>query len=270
MPLWTDRQYLQKVQYKNGANLQARVRLHQRFSTNPYSWHLWVFDLLDLPERCRVLELGCGSGDLWIENRHRTPATWRITLSDLSESILKGARERLEPAELAFVYHACDAEAIPFHSQTYDVAIANHMLYHTKNLERVLREIRRVLRPGGRLFAATNGLAHLQELRDLVTAFCPDNGAVGLLSRFSLDDGGADLSQHFGRVTRHRQRNALSVTDPEALIAYAESMMASTATIRDMKALGEAVRQRIAREGTFHIQKDAGMFIATKAQKVRC
>ena len=46
----TDQEYLRKEQYADAANLRARLQLHQRFSTNPYNWFLWIFDHLDLPD----------------------------------------------------------------------------------------------------------------------------------------------------------------------------------------------------------------------------
>ena len=48
-------------QYKDAANLGARIALHARFSTAEVNWYRWVFDYLELPEAARVLELGCGS-----------------------------------------------------------------------------------------------------------------------------------------------------------------------------------------------------------------
>ena len=62
-----DQEYL-KQEYRDATNLNARIRLHQRFSLNPYGWLRWVFDQLDLPSECRILELGCGPGNLWLEN----------------------------------------------------------------------------------------------------------------------------------------------------------------------------------------------------------
>ena len=75
----TDRHYLEK-QYKDSSNLDARIRLHQRFSVNKVGWHRWVFDQFNLPPVCRILELGCGPGSLWLDNLKRIPAGWEILL----------------------------------------------------------------------------------------------------------------------------------------------------------------------------------------------
>ena len=49
-------------QYQTATNLNARISLHQRFSTNRYGWFPWLFDRLRFPPQARILELGCGPG----------------------------------------------------------------------------------------------------------------------------------------------------------------------------------------------------------------
>ena len=95
LPALNDRQYLKK-QYKDSSNLDARFRIHRLFSVNKYGWHPWIFDHFDLPARCRILELGCGPGYLWLGNLTRTPTGWQIVLSDFSEGMLDEARRNLD------------------------------------------------------------------------------------------------------------------------------------------------------------------------------
>ena len=61
----SDSARLLRDQYKDGSNLSARIRLHQRFSTNRYGMMRWMFDQMEIPEPASVLELGCGTGVLW-------------------------------------------------------------------------------------------------------------------------------------------------------------------------------------------------------------
>ncbi|MGD2177076.1 MAG: class I SAM-dependent methyltransferase [Anaerolineae bacterium] len=261
----TDQRYLQTEQYKDASNLNARICLHQRFSTNDYRWQRWVFDRLDLPGRCDVLDVGCGPGDLWLENGDRIPPSWTILLSDLSPGMLQKARHDLGSSRHRFTYRILDVQAIPFADESFDAIIANHMLYHVPDLKRALTETHRVLRPGGQLYAATNGSGHLRELRDLVAKFCADADMANPAAGFGLENGAAQLSQHFGHVTRHRQENALVVTEAEPLIAYARSMMCQTVLRQNVEALGRAAREQITARGAIHVQKDSGLFKATKA-----
>ncbi len=80
-----DQQYLTIDEYKDASNLNARILIHKRFSTNPYGWFNWVFDTLGrLPMDASILELGCGSAEMWVNVADKIPVNWNITLSDLS------------------------------------------------------------------------------------------------------------------------------------------------------------------------------------------
>src|SRR5512142_1577824 len=103
MARFTDQHYLKSDQYRDSSNLDARVVIHQRFSTNSYGWFNWVFDQLEkLPANAKILELGCGAGYLWNECRDRIPPTWNITLSDLSPGMLEAAWRNLVVTGRAF------------------------------------------------------------------------------------------------------------------------------------------------------------------------
>jgi len=122
----SDQKYLLTEQYKNASNLNARFQLHERFSTNKYGWHRWVFDQLHLPPSCRILELGCGPGYLWLKNNDRIPDGWEITLSDFSPGMLQEAQQNLSPSDHPFTFEVIDAQSIPFADESFDAIIANH------------------------------------------------------------------------------------------------------------------------------------------------
>src|SRR5690349_3664651 len=111
MPELSDQHYLKTDQYRDASNLNARIALHVRFSTNKYGWLRWVFDQLDLAPDSRILEIGCGPGTLWIENRPRIPAGWRLTLADLSSGMAHEARQGIGPAPPTFRFLVADAQA---------------------------------------------------------------------------------------------------------------------------------------------------------------
>ncbi len=81
-------------QYRNATNLRVRIQLHHLYSTNPVEWFSWLRQKIDFSKINRLLELGCGNGDLWIGNavdlRNR-----EIFLSDLSEGMMEYAKSRL-------------------------------------------------------------------------------------------------------------------------------------------------------------------------------
>ena len=186
MSKFTDQQYLKTDQYRDSTNLDARVAIHQRFSTNPYGWFRWVFDtLLKLPENAKILELGCGPGYLWKENVNRIPAGWNITLSDLSSGMVDAAWRNLVVTGRTFQFKEIDAQSIPFEEETFDAVIANHMLYHVPDRPKAIAGIQRVLKPDGHLFATTIGQNHLNEITDWIRQANPGTDFVSFGSPFT-------------------------------------------------------------------------------------
>ncbi len=223
MCIFSDQQYLKSDQYKDGHNLDARLEIHCRFSTNPYGWFNWVFDTLaKLPADARILELGCGPAYLWTECVSRIPAAWVITLSDLSPGMLDAAWRNLVVTGRNFKFEEIDAQSIPYQDETFDAVIANHMLYHVPDRSKALAEINRVLKLGGRLIATTGGERHLKEMngwlkRVNVKAFEP------MPAGFTLENGLDQLAPFFSQVNCARYPDNLSVTEVEPVMAYIRS-----------------------------------------------
>ena len=263
----TNQTYLQREQYRDASNLESRVQLHQRYSTNPYGWHRWVFDQLALPQQCQILELGCGPGHLWLENEDRIADEWEITLSDLSLGMVQEARNNLGGDRQNFRFRVIDAQELPFADGGLDLVIANHMLYHVPRRDRALSEIRRVLRPGGRLYAATNGKDHMRELREWRRKFYPqsiDKGWGEAEENFGLETGKTQLERWFAQVRLARYEDGLAVTEVEPVVAYVESFIEKGAGEGAEEAFKGFLAHELATSGTIHITKDAGMFKAVR------
>jgi SAM-dependent methyltransferase len=263
-----DQDYLLTDQYKDAANLAARIRLHQLFSTNKYGWQRWCFDHFTLPAEARVLEIGCGPAHLWTTNLDRLPPGWRIMLSDFSSGMLEQARRNLAGAP-QFDFKIVDAQAIPFEADTFDAVIANHMLHHVPDRPQALSEMQRVLKPGGAVYLAANGLSHLRELYELEDRFDPalDFGwSRAARESFTLDDGGAEVGRFFQNVRAVRYADALRITAAGPLVDYILSM-ATAAPLRARRAeLQHFIESELARQGAIHITKESGMLMGAKAQ----
>lgn len=251
-------------QYATSANLDARIALHQLYSTAPEPFHDWLLKHVALPDKARVLETGCGSGALWEHVKTRIPANWRLTLSDYSFGMARTVREKFVGSQFSFLN--CDAQALPFPAATFDGIFANHMLYHVPDLDRALAEIRRVLKRGGTLYAATNGIAHLRELGELVVRVTGHPFTDETPERiFGLENGAPLLERYFQNVTRDVQENHLRVTEVEPLVAYVQSGWQYREAV-DTPALEQEFRRQVQQEikgrGAFQITKSVGMFVA--------
>ncbi|MDJ0868016.1 MAG: class I SAM-dependent methyltransferase [Myxococcota bacterium] len=251
-------------QYRDPSRLNARLAVHQRFSTNPQGWQRWLFEQVALSPDAEILELGCGPGTLWSVNRERVPAGWRLVLSDASRGMLETARAALGSDR--FRFERVLATAIPHPDARFDAVFAHHMLYHVDDRARALREIRRVLRPGGLLHAGTNGTRAFAELYDLVERLGIAAERPAHAARFGLVSGREQLAHHFEAVRCLPFDDALSVTETEPLLDYLRSMPRAEALGDEgLRAMRRAIDAEIEARGSFHIQKDSGLLIATKA-----
>jgi ubiquinone/menaquinone biosynthesis C-methylase UbiE len=163
-------------------------------------------------------------------------------------------------------FGVCDAQALPFVENSFDGVVANHMLYHVPDLGLALSEFRRVLRPDGRLFAATNGAQHMHQYRQLAQRIATEEGGddtVWPQSHFAFESGAEVLRTSFQEVKLHRYENALAVTEVEPLVAYALSMDVIRWNKAREAAFRAAVAQEIAAKGKFEITTEAGLFEAT-------
>jgi ubiquinone/menaquinone biosynthesis C-methylase UbiE len=262
----SDQEYLLSEQYQDESNLNARIQLHDRFSTNKHGWHRWVFDQLHLPSESRILELGCGTGRLWWENLNRVPRGWDITLSDLSSGMLQEAQRNLRNSQRQFEFRVIDAQAIPFEDESFDAVMANHVLYHVPDRKKAFSEIHRVLRPGGRFYASTVGRAHLRELYELVHRFDPSADLWGaqVSESFLLENGLDQLSEWFSRVTLHRYEDALVITEAKPLVAYVLSSAAKSILAGKEPQLIKFVEQEMALHNAIYVTKDSGLFEALR------
>lgn len=266
MSKFTDQQYLKTDQYRDSSNLDARVEIHRRFSTNPYGWFRWIFDTLSkLPESSKILELGCGPAHMWRECSSQIPATWDITLSDLSVGMVDAAWRNLVVTGRNYKFKEIDAQEIPFPAETFDAVIANHMLYHVPDRSKALTGIQRVLKPGGRLFATTVGAQHMREMNGWLKEIGTGNYASMVVASFMLENGAEQLTPFFSQVTMSRYDDNLRITELEPLIAYIRSMI-STSDLREEKLeeLKQKLQARLSQAGEIFVTKDSGLFEAIK------
>ena len=244
------------------------MQIYALYDTSAESWMRWLFDRLALRGGERVLELGCGTGNVWRENADRMPANVALVLTDLSPGMLDQTRARLAGLPIAPELHEADAQELPFADESFDLVIANHMLYHVPDRARALGEVRRVLRRGGRFVAGTNHWTHLIELRELLSRF----GLERLLlpprrgpDEFDLETAAEEIASVLDVVGVERRRSALEIRAVEPLIAYVRSM-AAAASVPDaaLEPLARHVARQIELMGALHVGTSAGVVRARK------
>lgn len=253
-----------KAQYRNSTNISARIRLHRLFSSNKQGWFPWIYEQCQITEGMKILELGCGNGRLWIENKAKLPADCEIILSDISEGMIRDVRREQSLQDDRFSFAAFDCHAIPYEDASFDLVIANHVLFYCKDVDRVCSEVGRVLKPGGRFVCGTYGVAHMQEVSRLVTQFDDRITLSGenLYEHFGKENGARALAPYFAEVDWQQYEDALIVTQAEPLIEYVLSCHGNQNQyiLEKYNKFRKYVEGQI-RNG-YTITKDAGIFIS--------
>lgn len=254
---------LSRWNYATPEPLAARIGLHARYGTARVPWHRWVFERLGLRPGTTLLEVGCGPGTIWRENAGRLPTGLRLRLTDASPGMVDAARATLRQVEVDAEVTAADAQRLPFDDASVDVALAAHMLYHVADRARAIAELRRVLRPGGRLVATTNGRAHLRELEAFAVRHVPGWTPPDPAAAFGLENGEAQLRGAFAEVAVDRHDGGLVVPDAAPLLAYLRSMPGLEALgPTDLLRLGAALEADLAAHGPLRITTESGAFLA--------
>lgn len=221
-------------------------RLEERFR----AWREYhVPDLLEIVLRAvaeqsprQVLEAGCGDGRFSARIRDELGA--RVVALDVAPGMAALAALRGLDVQVG------DIRTLPWPDQLFDTVVANWMLYHVPDLSAGLREVRRVLAPGGRLVATTMGHGHMRELWDLVG----DGDAAPELP-FSAENGAEVLAAHFEEVEVRPMAGHAVFPDYEAAAAHVRASLTRAHLV-----------DRLPRfSGPLRVSTSNTMFIGTRA-----
>lgn len=254
---------LVKEQYKTTDGLKLRKSLHEKYSVNKIGFQKWMFEQYPFGPRIKILELGSGRGELWnlyFENEGLQGYDMDITISDFTDGMVEHLQRIYQGRKITV--KKIDILDIPFEEETFDLIIANAMLYHVRDINAALSEVKRVLKKGGSFYCSTlgsNGM--LQYLHHALDELGIAYNHESPLS-FTLQNGMELLQKQFGSVERRDYEDALEIDKVEDYIDYIYSM-ASMQGI-DRKYYDTLLNYFNARKenGYLHIPKEYGMFVA--------
>ncbi|MGA8846424.1 MAG: class I SAM-dependent methyltransferase [Nocardioides sp.] len=204
----TDRDHVDR-QYATEEHLETRMSVwHPTLEGREPACEALEALIHDAPGQ--VLEVGCGTGAFASRIAAALPSSQLVAVDQSARFVELTTRRGLDSRR-------ADVQDLPFPDDSFDAVAAMWMLYHVTDLHRGLAEIRRVLRPGGRLVAVTNGDAHLADLRTAA-------GGEPLQTPFSSENGEVALRRHFASVAREDLRTRAFFPDHDAAVAYLHSL----------------------------------------------
>jgi SAM-dependent methyltransferase len=110
-------------------------------------WHIPIAADFPSARGLKVLEIGCGLGT---DGAQFAQAGANYTGVDLTAAAVELARKRFELFDLRGTFQTADAEDLDFANESFDLVYSHGVLHHTPDTGKSIREIHRVLRPGGR------------------------------------------------------------------------------------------------------------------------
>jgi SAM-dependent methyltransferase len=259
-------------QYASDETLKVMQATHEQYSQPPLNFTEWVLDRAGLRGDERVLDIGAGSGSYHAALAARYPHI-AYTAIDLSEGMIRtlNAPRRV----------VADAAALPFADASFDVVMANHMLYHLPDPQSGLREMRRVLTPEGILVAATNSAGTMPQFVELLRR------GILLLSkpgtpltqmpppphtRFALENGAQQLAHHFPAVVRYDLPGTLAFPQAEPALRYLNTWRAMREPQLPpginwddlLLVVRDQINRIIKLFGVLNVEKLSGVLIATQ------
>ena len=265
----TDQKHLKDSSYSDPNKLNLRNEIQEEYGNHPVPWFEWVFNLLDLTESSRILELGCGTGTLWQENNARVPSGWEIAMSDSALSMVQVSRANLLPLRRGWSFTSLDGQVLPFRDESFDAVLAVGLLDQVSDLNQALGEAWRVLRPSGQLIATAGGKGHLQEFENMLRPFIPVDIAHkigGNEEHFGLENGERLLSPFFEEVVRHDYRDRMTFTHLQPILDYvlSEQEIVWSIPLDKLGLFVNRIKSDLQRRGEIEVTVRKGMFIARK------
>ena len=253
---------LVKEQYSNTNKLKLRKSLHEKYSTNPIGFQKCMFEQYPFRAKMKILELGSGRGELWsyyFENEMLQGYEMDITISDFADGMVDNLQQCY--AGKGFSVKKIDISDIPFESDTFDLIIANSMLYHVKDIDAALSEVKRVLKKEGLFYCATLGVNGMtQYLYHALEELGIPYHESGI--SFTLQNGTEILKKQFHKVERRDYEDALEIDVIEDYLDYIYSMASMQGLERRYYDVLFRYFTSKKVNGYLHVPKEYGMFVA--------
>lgn len=265
-----------KINYQETTNdLQTRIDIHNQFGGRNIDE--WMLAVLALHKGMKILDVGCGAGKQCFTFFHALEGKGEITGGDVNTNMLAQARqenartgERIRFMELDF------NQRFPFEDNTFDLLSCCFAIYYAEDIPFTIREMHRVLKPGGRLFTTGPMPENKQLFYDVIRE--ATGHPIPLMpgsSRYKSQIFPA-MQATFARARLEIFENPLTFETVEPFMAYTRASLTEDRKLwagffqnkddfeKVMEQIAKAAALRLERDGKLVMTKVVGGFIAEK------
>lgn len=246
--------------YNNSNHLNNQVDFYQRYGVNNKTWFEWVHQNIIFKDNDAILEVGCGTGELWSQNEKQVVES-PIILSDISHEMIITTRNELESHPQEFEYEKINMSKIPYQNNVFDTVIANHALFISPDISKTLSEINRVLKPDGVFYTSTTGPEHLIEIKRFLRNVIDED--IHNEKKFTLENGKSFLRDWFSFIQLTKYDDTLVFEDSKPVLNYLSSKSYYPQDKTDK--IAESIQNCLKEHGRITTTNDVGMFICTNS-----
>jgi ubiquinone/menaquinone biosynthesis C-methylase UbiE len=265
-----------EFQYQETTNdLATRIDIHQKFGAKDIDQ--WMLDLLKLQKGSRILDVGCGSGKQCFSYFNYLGGDCNITGGDVSQSLLDQARA--ENAKYKDQLHFIELnfdKRFPVSDSQFDLVSCCFAIYYAQVIPFTIREMHRVLKPGGRLFTTgpmpDNKRLFYDIIREATGKTIPPMPGS---SRYGSQIF-STIQATFSKVEVTIFENPLTFATVEPFMDYTQASLSEDRKLwgsffgepdsfkRVMDQIRSAAEKRLKQDGQLVMTKVVGGFVATK------
>ncbi len=265
-----------KINYQETtSDLLTRIDIHQKFGSRDIDQ--WMLELLQVQKGSRILDVGCGAGKQCFVFDKALAGEADITGGDVSVELLEKARQENDKLGSRVKFIDLDFnKRFPFKDDQFDLLSACFTIYYADDIPFTIREMHRVLEPGGRLFTTgpmpeNKRLFYdiIQEATQKTIPPMPGSSRYGSLILNAI-------KATFSKVDVHIFENPLTFVEIDPFLAYTRASLSEDRKLwtslfqakddfeKVMSQIERVATRRLEQDGQLVMTKVVGGFVATK------
>lgn len=266
-----------KIDYQETtSDLLKRINIHDQFGGRNIDE--WMLELLQLKPGLKILDVACGAGKQCMSFYKHLNGQCRIVGGDVSSDLLEKARQESKAQEFDIEYRPLDFnKRFEFEDDQFDLLSCCFAIYYSEDIPFTIREMHRVLKPGGRLFTTGPMPENKQVFYDIIKQ-ATHNKTIPPMpgsSRYGSQILSA-MRDTFSKVDVNIFENPLTFKTAEPFLEYTRASLSEDRKLwhdfftgkegfdEIMKAITEVAEECVKRDGQIVMTKVVGGFIATK------